>query len=83
MTLHIVCPSYNKKVDITWLELNTDIGNFVIQSGHAPTVLMLSKNKKVTYCLTTGKQETLEIAQGIVDIERTQATLIISESSNK
>ncbi len=79
MTLHIVCPSYNKKVEIVWLELNTDIGNFVIQPGHAPTVLILSKDKKVTYCLTTGKQESLDVTHGIVDIERTQATMIISE----
>ena len=83
MILHIVCSSYNKKVEIAWLELNTDIGNFVIQPGHAPTVLILSPHKRVTYCLTTGKQESLEVEQGIVDIERTQATMIISEANNK
>jgi len=83
MTLHIICPSYNKTVAIAWLELNTDIGNFVIQPGHTPTVLILSKNKKITYCLTTGKHESLEIGEGIVDITRTQANVIFQKIINK
>lgn len=79
MNLQIVSPKFHKDVAIVWLELNTDIGNFVIQPGHAPTVFVLAQNKKVTYCLTTGKQESVVVPRGIADITRTHATVIIHE----
>jgi len=78
MILRIISPTYNKEVSIAWLELNTDVGNFVIQPGHEPVVLILEKQKEMKYCLTTGKQESIMIARGIVDIHRTHATVIIS-----
>lgn len=80
MILNIISPTYNKKLNIAWLEVNTNVGNFVIQPGHAPIILTLMHNKNVTYCLTTGKQETITINQGIVDIGRTEATMILNES---
>lgn len=78
MILQLIHPSYTKELSISWIELNTDIGNFVIQPGHAPMILMLENNKKMVYCLHTGKQESLSIDRGVVHITRTQTTIIFN-----
>ena len=41
MQLRIISPSGEKKFKIAWVEVDTPVGNFVIHSGHAPTVLTL------------------------------------------
>jgi len=83
MKLTVVAPSFTKEIEVAWLELNTPEGSYVIQSGHAPIMLKLSPDKKITYCVDTGKQESMLIPDGIVDITRTQATVIISELPTK
>ena len=79
MKLTIISPFSKKELDIAWLELNTPAGSFVIQPGHAPTILTLSAHKEVTFCLKSGKQESFTAKQGIVDINRTSATIILSD----
>lgn len=80
MKLFIISPFEKKIFDIAWVELNTQIGNFIIQPGHAPMVLTLTKGRDITFCLTNGKQESFVIMQGIADITRTQTTIIISHN---
>lgn len=79
MKLSIISPFSKKILDIAWLELNTPVGSFVIQPGHAPTILTLAPNKEVTLCLKSGKQESFVAKQGIADITRTTATILLSE----
>lgn len=79
MKLYIISPFSKKTFDIAWLELNTPVGNFIIQPGHASTILTLAPQKHVTFCLKSGKQETFIVKQGIADITRTTATLLLSE----
>jgi F0F1-type ATP synthase epsilon subunit len=79
MKFTIVSP-YDKKIyAISWIELNTPVGNFVIQPGHAPTILTLSAGEKITFGLANGKRESLAIKQGIAHITRDSATVILSE----
>lgn len=82
MKLNIVSPFTKKTFDIAWLEINTPVGNFVIQPGHAPMIVTLTPFKEVTICLTSGKQENYLVKQGIVDITRTTVTLLSSEEIN-
>lgn len=79
MKLYIISPFSKKTLDIVWIELNTPVGNFVIQPGHAPTILTLAPHKEVTFCLKSGKQESFMAKQGIADITRTAATILLSE----
>jgi F0F1-type ATP synthase epsilon subunit len=79
MKLNIVSPFAQKTFDITWIEINTPAGNFVIQPGHAPMVVALSAHKDITICLTNGKQQNFFIKQGIIDITRTTITVLSSE----
>ena len=79
MKLLIISPFSELTFDIAWLEINTGIGNFVVQQGHAPIILTLTPNKDITFCLTNGKQESFVIKQGIAEITRTSAMLLLSE----
>lgn len=79
MKLFVVSPFGKKIFDIAWVELNTPVGNFVIQPGHAPMMLTLSPNREIIFCLNSGKQESFIIKQGIIDISRTSATLLLNE----
>lgn len=79
MKLYIISPFEKKIVDIAWLELNTQVGNFVIQPGHVPTILTLAPNKEIMFCLKSGKQESFVIKQGIAHITRIDITLLLNE----
>ena len=79
MKLNIISPNYKKSFNIAWLEVNTSIGNFIIQKGHAPTVLILEPNKNLNYFLLNGKKESIIPKTGIVEITRNSATLLLNE----
>lgn len=78
MELTIVSPFEKKVIQIAWIEVNTPVGNFVMQRGHAPMIVSLSPNNNITMCLANGKHETLAAQQGgLLEINRTQARLLL------
>jgi len=79
MKLTIISPYEKKIFAITWIELNTMVGNFVIQPGHVPTVLTLAAGEKITFGLANGKRESLVVKQGIAHITRDSATILLNE----
>jgi F0F1-type ATP synthase epsilon subunit len=78
MKLFMVSLDDKKSFDIAWLEVNTPTGNFVMQRGHAPMILILSPNKPLIYCLQNGQQESTTIQGGILHITREQATVVLT-----
>lgn len=81
MILHVISPLRTFKHDVAWLEVNTNVGNFVIQKGHVPTILVLEPGQEVCYRLKNGKQESIMIPSGIVEVTRKQTTIIINEQA--
>ena len=80
MKCTILSPQDKKEYVISWLEVNTAVGNFVMQTGHAPTVLLLSPDKPFMIEHMDGQQETFHVATGgILEIDRTQATFFLYE----
>jgi F0F1-type ATP synthase epsilon subunit len=79
MNLIIVSPQEKRTIPVSWIEINTAIGNFVIQTGHIPTILLISSHQPITFCLANGKQETLTPSGGILEIQRNKATLLLNE----
>jgi F0F1-type ATP synthase epsilon subunit len=79
MHLQIISPLRTLAYEIVWIDLQTDAGNFVIQSGHAPMILVLAPHKEIQFRLKNGKDETLIIPQGVAEITREHITLIINE----
>lgn len=79
MLLQLVSPLRTQDYEIVWIELNTDAGNFVIQSGHAPMLLVLAPHSEIIFRLKNGKDEAIIVPQGIAEITRERATIIINE----
>jgi F0F1-type ATP synthase epsilon subunit len=79
MELTIITPTQQLVFTITWLELNTPSGNFVIQPERAATILTLSPQQKFTFCLENGKRESMLVRQGVAHITRNSATIVINE----
>ena len=79
MRLHISSSLENREIKIAWIELNTPAGNFIIQPEHAPMVVTLNPMSRVTYRLTTGKEETKKIGKGVAHVTREGVTLLITE----
>ena len=81
MKLHVISPMRTMQYNVAWLEINTNVGNFIIQKGHAPTLLVLAPNQEIIFRLKNGKQESITIPNGIVEITREQATVVINEQA--
>ena len=79
MQLNIISPSAKKKYEIQWIELNTPAGSFIIQADHAPMVVQLADHKPVTFCYTSGAQETMTPVTAVAHITREKVDLLISE----
>jgi F0F1-type ATP synthase epsilon subunit len=79
MELRIISPEQTVVHAVTWVEVETIAGNFVIQPGHAPTILLLAPHKELNFGLINGKQESLLVPRGIIEVSRTTITLIINQ----
>ncbi|MDP3889375.1 MAG: hypothetical protein Q8Q25_02420 [bacterium] len=79
MQLNIISPEKKQNFTIVWLEVQTTRGSFVIQEGHAPLILLLKSNESIVFRLKTGKQESVMVEYGIIEIDRKQATVIINK----
>jgi F0F1-type ATP synthase epsilon subunit len=75
--LHLISPTQSQNYTVNWIELNTDQGNFVIQHGHAPMIVMLKKDSimRINY---DGKTTDIVIKSGIAEINRMQTTILIT-----
>ena len=79
MRLTLISPTKKETFEIAWAECNTPTGNFIIQPGHAPLILTLSKQKPFTYCLRNGNQEIVMVKEGaIVEITRESVMVLMS-----
>jgi F0F1-type ATP synthase epsilon subunit len=78
MKLIIKTPQELQEHEVAWVELNTATGNLVIQPGHAPSIMLLTPFKSLIFRLMNGKQETITIVSGIVEISRTQVLALLT-----
>lgn len=80
MELKLISPTKTETFSIAWIEINTPAGNFVIQSGHAPTILTLEPHQPITFCLDSGKKNSITVLRGVIEITRETATIIASDN---
>lgn len=78
MELKLVGPTESQSVQINWLEVQTQQGNFVIMPGHAPMVVLLAHNKEITMELKDGSTTLMTIVGGILEVTRDSLTLILT-----
>ena len=79
MNLTLLGPAQKTVYSILWLEVETSLGNFVIQEGHAPILLILKPNTDILISLTNGHSERIGIPGGILEVTRTDALLLLNE----
>ncbi|HSW76017.1 MAG TPA: hypothetical protein VLG50_03170 [Candidatus Saccharimonadales bacterium] len=77
MKLHIITTQKTTQYDIDWIELNTPVGNMVIQEGHAPMLVELSPGYELIYQTTSGVSMSLMIVQGVAHISRTDVKILL------
>ena len=79
MKLTIISPTEEKQVSISWMEVNTDIGNFIVQPGHSPIFVILKKDSPFIFKeLDDNEEKEIKISSGILNINNKKALLIIS-----
>ena len=77
MKLQIVTTQKVIEYSVDWIELNTPVGNIVIQPGHAPLMIELSSGHELLYQKTDGSQESLMIIQGIAHVTRLEVKILL------
>jgi F0F1-type ATP synthase epsilon subunit len=80
MKMLLISPFAQRDVTVAWIELNTPTGNLIILPGHAPTIISISPDTPLTYCLKNGKKETILVHRGMADIGRDVATIMVDSS---
>jgi hypothetical protein len=79
MKLTIVSLKSKTEHHAVWIEINTPDGNFVLQPHYSPTTFILVAHKDFTYCLTTGKLETITLEkEALLSVTRTSALLLLN-----
>ena len=76
MILNLITPFQKITKTIVWLEVDTTVGNFVIEPEHAPMILTLERESNLVFCLTSGKREKIQIKSGIAHIKRDSITIL-------
>jgi F0F1-type ATP synthase epsilon subunit len=79
MELQIVSPKQHRVLNVLWVDLNTPLGNMIIQELHQPMVLSLVPGKPFTFAVDNTTVEAIAIKIGIVEITRNRVTLILNE----
>lgn len=80
MECTILSPLKKRVLSITWLDVTTDVGNFVIEQGHIPALLIAEQNTPLTLELTDGSQENFTVnGLAIVHILRDRVTILLSQ----
>lgn len=82
MKFSIFSLSRSQELDITYLEVETTIGNFVFLEGHAPILLLLKPQEPIIFSTTKSpdsREKQFLKNGGILRIINQEAILIISE----
>jgi F0F1-type ATP synthase epsilon subunit len=77
MKLNIISLNDTKHLDINWIEIMTENGNFIVQKNHAPLIATLKESQKINIQTKDGSNITQYVKYGIVKIERDTVDLII------
>lgn len=80
MQLQIVGIDQKTEFNVQWVELQTVVGNFIIQIEHAPMIVQLQAKSQVRFGLDSSKQKTVDIAGGIAHVTRNSVTILIQNN---
>ena len=56
MKLTLVSTTNKQSFEVAWLEVNSSVGNFVMQRGHAPMILLLHHTNQLVIVYRMAKK---------------------------
>jgi len=74
----VISPHSIIEHNIVWVEINTPVGNMVIQEGHAPMIVEIEPNSELLFMQPNGKQVSLVVMQGFIHIRPEEIKLLIT-----
>lgn len=77
MKLKIITTQKIVEHEVDWVELNTPVGNMIIQHGHAPMIIQLSQGYELIYQITGGAIESILIVQAVAHVIRSEVQILI------
>ncbi len=79
MKLSVISPHTIQYYPTVWIEINTPVGNLVIQKDHAPMVVEIQPNSEILLMQDNGKQLSILVRQGFIHITRDEVKLLITK----
>ena len=77
MKLQIITTQRVIEHEVSWIELNTPVGNMVVQHGHAPMMIELRAGHELIFEKHDGKQDSIMIIQGMAHIKRHEVKILL------
>lgn len=77
MKLIIVDVEKTIEHDVSWVELNTPVGNMVIQEGHVPIIIELQPEEELLFETLEGKKDSLIITQAVAHVTRSEVKILL------
>ncbi|MBP6869330.1 hypothetical protein KBC04_00380 [Candidatus Babeliales bacterium] len=81
MKFSVISPHSVIHHTIVWIEINTPVGNMVIQEGHAPMVVEIEPNSELLFMQHNGKQISIVVLQGFMHITRQEIKLLVTKEA--
>jgi F0F1-type ATP synthase epsilon subunit len=66
---------------IVWVEINTPVGNMVIQENHAPMIVEIEPNSEILFMQQNGKQISIIVLQGFIHVTRQEIKLLVTKEA--
>lgn len=81
LILTIVTPVSQTTLEVEWLEIETPVGNRVILPHHAPLIAALKPRSIISFKVADGATDTRFAYSGVVEVNRTQANVILNDAT--
>lgn len=81
MKFSVISPHLTAQYTIVWIEINTPVGNMVIQENHAPMVVEIEPNSEILFMQQNGKQISIFVLQGFIHVTRQEIKLLVTKEA--
>ncbi|AXK60799.1 hypothetical protein [Candidatus Chromulinivorax destructor] len=81
MKLSVISPQSIQQYAIVWVEINTPVGNLVIQENHAPMIVEIEPNSEILLMQENGKQMSILVVQGFIHVTHQEIKLLITKEA--
>ena len=77
MKLKVITTQRVVEHQVDWVELNTPVGNMIVQESHAPMIVQLTPGLELSFQLTGGAIESILVVQGMAHVTRAEVKILL------